>query len=231
MNLSLEEINRQLEEYPHDLTIWREWLVYTRRYDLPHDRYIDYLEKEGYLSKTSRDRIWTMSKGKHLEVLCGVRTKKLRVLNIYGRDIESTVGIEALIAPKLTDLTLQEVNNFEITKIFPKMTILDSMVNFSDTADLNALTSLTLENTSILNIDRIYEAVNLVGLTIQDTKSAFKITTFEKLRILSGTPNSLKKMGNSDTVEHIYTDYHLNHLMNKGWYPNLEYPFKGKNKR
>lgn len=231
MTLSIEEIELHLEERPHDLTVWREWLAYTRRHDIPHDRYIAYLRKEGFLNKDIQESLWIIERGNNLEFLRGVISEEPELISIFGPGLYSTQGIEDFIAPNLTKLVMQEVDSLELTKGFPNIAIFDSTINLSDAADLSNLYSLSIDNTSITNLDKLYEAVNLTKIIVRQCKLDIQISRFKKLRSLAGNPNILKDMGDSDTVERIFTTNSLHTLKNKGWYPNLEYPFKGINKQ
>ena len=228
--LSLEEIELQLEENPDDLTVWREWLSYCRRHDLPQDRYIEYLEKEGIL-KTYK-HTWEIFKGKSLDILRRVVTTKTIALQLFNSELESISGLEEFIAPKLEHLVLKQITKVEITA-FPKYVwAINSKLVFSDTADFSKLITLHLNKVEIENIDKIYEAENLENLILEDiSRPDIQISRFKNLVHLSvDNPDILKKLGTSDTVTSIHAAKNrLTGLVNNGWYPNLEFPIKGIN--
>ena len=237
MNLSLEEINLQLEERPHDLTVWREWLSYCRRHDLPHDRYIDYLEKEGIIKEDGRSRSWEIYRGKDLDLLRGVVAPDLELLLLSYPEMESTEGIEDLIAVNLKATYIRNVRNLEVTKIFSSFGMSDSKIRFSDTVDPNVLTKLSLsDKVEIENLNVIYEALNLTTLTVQDYDGSLglkldKLKKLTTLNIFSLDTEILKKLGDSLYLKHMrgYTVQcnEILKLMKENWYPNLEFPVKG----
>ena len=231
MTLSIDEIELGLEEHPHDLSAWGEWLSYNRRHALSHNRYIDYLKKEGFLIEDHQKNIWNIERGNNLEFLRGVVTNEPTILRISGSELKSTQGIEDFIAPNLGRLDLIDVDGLEITKGFPTLTISNSKINISDNIDLSGLTFLALNGVKIYNISKIYDATNLDCLTVKKVSPSLQISNFKNLRIIRGSYNLVKKFGDSDTVQYIYANHSLSRLMDRGWYPNLEYPFKGKNKR
>ena len=235
MTLSIEEINRQLEEYPHDLSVWREYLSYCRRHDLSHDRYLDYLDNNALVILYKHT--WYINKGKDLDVLSGVFTTDLESIILANLELESTKGLEDLIAPNFKELWIGSIQHIELTACPTILNLYDNHITLSNTIDLTSLTKLQSSNSQISNMDKIYDAINLEDLSVENVNTLNsrcfipKISKFKKLKNFStGTTDELKQFGDSKSLISIRS-YGVEPLVDKGWYPNLEYPIKGINKR
>ena len=240
MTLSIEEIELQLEEHPHDLSVWREWLAYCRRHNLPQNRYKKYLTEYGFLSRDFFECNWLIDNSKDLNILGGLYSN-IRTLTISSTGMESTEGIEGFVAPNLKTLYINGSINLKITKLYPILWLHRCKIEFADNIDFTVLNTLCLDQTRIENEEVLYKAFKLSKLIIYKIPNCnIQLDRFKGLTHLSicldiDPKYELEKMGNSDTLLEIElkaSGYSLlEKLISNGWYPNLEHPMKGKNKR
>lgn len=239
MSLSIEEIELQLEEYPHDLSAWKEWLAYRRRFHLPQDRYKQYLREIECLSTDFLGYEWWIDNSKDLNILSGL-CSGIKTLNLSSLDMESTEGITDFIAPNLNTLLITGPVNIELTRVYPRLYLYSCKIRFADTVDLSSIEDLILDDTQFEDKEVIYKAYNLKNLTVyRPPNFNIQLDLFKNLTYLwiasTDHQDYLKNMGSSDTLLaidlRIPGSYLLENLVDNGWYPNLEHPIKGKNKR
>ena len=237
----MEEIELQLEENPDDLTVWREWLSYCRRYGLSHERYLEYLERQGILTRSHAGVVWNILREKDLDSLRGVIDKTVERLTIRDLKVSSTVGIEDFVAPKLSLFIVFATFGIVITKAYHTMSVYYGSVKFSERAELSNLDMIFFYGVEIIDVHNLYGATNLTHIVMHYTRSDMEICRFKGLTRLTlrveesdNYLEALKRLGNSDTLRFLY-DYNdlegIKKLIDDGWYPNLEYPTVGKNKR
>ena len=245
MTLSIEEINRQLEEYPHDLTAWEKWLSYTRRHNLPQDKYIDYLKNLGIV--TEIDKYFWKIVSKSMSMLGGLSNYDLKLISIWLNSKYNRLSeLSHFRSPSLNFLTIEGPHSIVIDYIPPTLISLHLVdfksLIFEDSVDLSQLESLDIGIDGLVsNFDMISTAKNLSGLFIgkkSNIDGTLQLSDFPKLRTLQLFNNTiLHSIGNSSSLvglNYAHSPNTLNILMDRvseGWYPNLEHPIKGKNKQ
>ena len=239
MKLSMEEIELRLRENEDDLIMWREYLYYYKRHDLTQEKYIPYLMSKGWLCLRGANS-WEISNVLDLDILRGVVDNYVSTLTIHST-LESTVGIEDFVAPKLSRLHINKVSDFELTKLAPRLYIYLSKVRFTNDIDFRVLTRLHLHDADLGAVVNLDEAINLMHLSlVGDSKLSVKLNSFRNLKSVAiDNLSRLELWGNSDTVESILSEKiyiphaisDIRQLVEKGWYPNLLFPIQGKKKQ
>ena len=267
MTLSIEEIELHLEENPHDLTVWREWLSYTHRYDLSQDRYLEYIKSlDVYFDDKFGDESWELLGMKNLDLFRGVYAPNLEFIKLHILKDGILRGIDDLIAPNLNELEItrsrlteishsyspleEDISTYKVDSIIlPHITAL-SLIDMSiyPLIQVPNLKYLTIEHFPVADYTDIYNLKELETLSIwgqpKDSPPP-KLEFLPKLRSITVNPkyaDNLDGMGDSNTLTNIqyYTsggeskrviETAIHSLVDKGWYPNLEYPMKGKNKQ
>lgn len=236
--MTLEEVELHLEDNSEDLTVWRHYLSLCRRFNIPQEKYFKYLQSKNILIQHPTNTFLTLSNIDDLYILNGMSFPDLYTLVIRGPHLKSTKGLENLIFHCLNMLVIENMINLEISNIVEGY---DSAYSKNQATDIDNVLGLKIQNSTVVFNSTPFNLTDIcivnskiTGLTIKDL---YNLKT-----IWIDDINILKTLGNSDFLKRI--DYNftqtvqtlnfirsLEYLIDRGWYPYLEYPVKGINVR
>lgn len=245
--VDLETLHMQLTEMPNDLAIWRAYLSYSNRMNLIPYKYFEFLNRSG-IKTSARYRgcldLVLKNKIKDLDLLRNIFLPDITEIGIRYKDndtVNSLSGLEDVLAPLLKSITLSSFNG-NLEHILPqviRLTFYMSKVNIAPTIDILGIKELYFFATTINNMEIFNKCSSLKVLLLQQHQrpTELRLVNFPKLeKLFYDSDDILLQLGDSISIDAIFfqnpASYNLlTDLVKKGWYPNLEHPIKGNNKR
>lgn len=241
----LKNFELQLIDNPHDLNIWGDYLDYCCRHNLPQTAYIEYLRYTRNLPVIENSNCWNLNGFNldDLQLLRGIYSPTLDRIILNASNLKSTAGLESLKAPGLVDLLIRDANNLVLTYLPNYLSLNYSTIIIDHTVGILNLEVIDMFRSKIADPPILYRARNLKTLSILESDpTLLEISFFSNLKkVRCDNISDLIKLGDSISVTEILCHHdtrypgnectRLQSLVSNGWYPNLEYPIKGKNKR
>lgn len=239
--MDLEKIKYYLETDTTDN--WIDYLTYCRRYNRYPTKYEVYLKTLGFDYKIT-DSFWSISTLTDLSIFSACYAENLRELSVSGRLIRSIEGIDRIICPNLESISIKRCPNLAIIS-FPRVSSISGLTISESKIPTHHIHSDSIKRIifykcTIPDCRSIYNLTELIELDLSSSKVEIppRLSHFPNLRILNIQNTSsveIQKLGPSESLEYFSCSLRLRDSLkdciDRGWYPNLDYPFKGQNKQ